>query len=75
MMSSLVWLSSTVLAAEPVRAEFDKSAAGLGVIGLIIGLLLAGMFVVLYMTRTGVIARATTKESVRQPVFLLLLTL
>lgn len=73
-MSSLVWLNSTVLAAEPVRAEFDKSAAGLGVIGLIIGLLLAGMFVFLYMTRTGVIARATTKEAVRQPVFLLMLT-
>jgi len=31
------------------------------------------MFVFLYMTRTGVIARATTKEAVRQPIFLLML--
>jgi ABC-type transport system involved in multi-copper enzyme maturation permease subunit len=73
MMSSLGWFSTTVLAAEPIRAEFDKSAIGLGPIGLILGLLLAGMFVFLYMTRTGVIARATTKEAVRQPIFLLML--
>lgn len=74
-MSSLVWLSSTVLAAEPAGgSQFDKSAIGLGAIGLVLGLLLAGMFVFLYMTRTGVIARATTKEAVRQPVFLLMMT-
>lgn len=34
-----------------------------------------GMMVFLYTTRSGVIGRATTKEAVRQPVFLLLLIL
>ncbi len=72
-MSSLVWVSSTVLGLDPLHPELDRSALGLGWIGLVVGLLLAGMFVFLYMTRTGVIARATTKEAVRQPVFLLML--
>ncbi len=35
--------------------------------------LLAALFFVNYFTRTGSIARATTKEAVRQPIFLLLL--
>ena len=35
--------------------------------------LLAVLFVVNYFTRTGSIARATTKEAVRQPIFILLL--
>lgn len=38
-------------------------------------LLLAGLFVFLFTTKAGVIARATTKEAIRQPVFLLLLLL
>ena len=42
---------------------------------IVVGLLLAGQFVFLYMTRTGIIARATTKESVRQPMFLMMLGL
>ena len=41
------------------------------VIGL---LLLSGLVVFGYTTRAGIIARATTKEAIRQPVFLLTLT-
>ena len=37
--------------------------------------LVAGLFVISYATRTGIIARATTKETVRQPLFLLLLAI
>jgi ABC-type transport system involved in multi-copper enzyme maturation permease subunit len=75
MMSSLVWLSSTVLAADVSKGTTGKAPFEWGATGLVVGLLLAGLFVFLYMTRTGVIARATTKEAVRQPVFLLLLGL
>jgi ABC-type transport system involved in multi-copper enzyme maturation permease subunit len=73
MMSSLVWFSTAVLAAGSDKAEFDGSAMGLGGISVAVVLLMAAMFVFLYMTRTGVIARATTKEAVRQPVFHLML--
>lgn len=38
-------------------------------------LVLAGLFAFAYSTRAGIIARATTKEAIRQPVFLLLLAL
>ena len=37
--------------------------------------LLTGLIAISYGTRPGVIARATTKEAIRQPLFLLLLTL
>lgn len=74
-MSSLVWLSSTVLAAEALPDVPGKDPYAWGATGLVVGLLLAGLFVFLYMTRTGVIARATTKEAIRQPVFLLLLAM
>jgi len=39
------------------------------------GLLLVGLLVFNYMTRAGIIARATTKEALRQPVYLLLLVI
>lgn len=74
-MSSLVWLSSTVLAAEALPEVPGQAPYAWGATGLVVGLLLAGLFVFLYMTRTGVIARATTKEAIRQPVFLLLMGL
>jgi len=74
-MSSLVWLSSTLVAAEASPEISVKAPYAWGATGLVVGLLLAGLFGFLYMTRTGVIARATTKEAVRQPVFLLLLSL
>lgn len=38
-----------------------------------VGLLLAAQVTVTYATRTGVIARGTTKEAIRQPLYLLLL--
>lgn len=75
-MTSLQFLCSTLLAAEGAAPEATGiSSAQWGLTGLVVGLMMAGMFVFLYMTRTGVIARATTKEAVRQPVFLLLLGL
>lgn len=45
-------------------------ALGIGVV-----VLLALLIVFLYNTRAGIIARATTKEAIRQPVFILLLLL
>ncbi len=75
MMTSFHSLSLTLLAAGGAAGESGISPAEWAGTGLVVGLLLAGMFVFLYMTRTGVIARATTKEAVRQPVFLLLLGL
>ena len=74
-MSSHVWLSSTLLAAEVSSGSASKAPFEWGATGLVVGLLLSGLFVFLYMTRTGVIARATTKEAIRQPVFLMLLGL
>ena len=41
--------------------------------GAVILVLLAAMIAFSYSTRAGIIARATTKEAIRQPVFLLLL--
>ncbi len=75
MMTSLHSLGLALLAAGGAVRESAISPAEWAGTGLVVGLLLAGMFVFLYMTRTGVIARATTKEAVRQPVFLLLLGL
>lgn len=71
-MTSLHFLSSALLAQMAAKEPVEISSAQWGVTGLFVGLLLAGMFVFLYMTRTGIIARATTKEAVRQPVFLLM---
>lgn len=44
-------------------------------IGIWAALALAALLLVNYLTRAGTIARATTKEALRQPVFLLLLAL
>jgi ABC-type transport system involved in multi-copper enzyme maturation permease subunit len=41
--------------------------------GIVSMLILTGMIVCAYRTRTGVVARATTKEAIRQPLFLGLL--
>jgi ABC-type transport system involved in multi-copper enzyme maturation permease subunit len=46
------------------------------ILTIAVGLLvLVALFVVCYTTRAGIIARATTKESIRQPVFLLMLAI
>jgi len=42
---------------------------------VVTGLVIAGMLVYTYTTRAGIIARATTKEAIRQPVFLLMFAL
>lgn len=44
-------------------------------IGGIAGLFVLGLILVAYTTKAGIIARATTKEAIRQPVFLLCLAL
>lgn len=62
-----------LLAQTPVRApvaEQSYTAIGIGAAVLIAVLLLLA-----FTTRAGIIARATTKEALRQPVFLLLLAL
>lgn len=41
--------------------------------GICVAAFFIGQIVLSYMTRTGVIARATTKEAVRQPLFILLM--
>ncbi|HUG92472.1 MAG TPA: ABC transporter permease [Planctomycetaceae bacterium] len=46
-----------------------------GLTGAVIALALAGLVAFNYLTRAGIVARATTKEVVRQPIFLLLLAL
>ena len=73
MMTSMHSIGLTLLAAGGAVRDSGISSVEWAATGLVVGLLLAGMFVFLYMTRTGIIARATTKEAVRQPVFLLLL--
>jgi ABC-type transport system involved in multi-copper enzyme maturation permease subunit len=55
---------------EPAVAQQSYLAVGIGTAVLIVALVL-----IAYLTRAGTIARATTKEALRQPVFLLLLAL
>lgn len=60
-----IWNGSPVLALSESVQWAAASAVGL--------LLLGGLIAFSYTTRAGIIARATTKEAVRQPVFLLAL--
>lgn len=65
-------LGSLVLAADDVaRGTSNEWAITIGV-GVA---LLVGLIVFAYTTKAGIIARATTKEAVRQPVFLLCMAL
>lgn len=64
-----VW-GSLPFAVEITEPNSLKDWAGVIVAGLF---LLAGLLAFLYTTKAGIIARATTKEAVRQPVFSLLL--
>ena len=64
--------SSLILAADVLEDKHNlRVTLGTTAGGFL--LVLAGLFAFLYRTRTGVIARATTKEALRQPVFVLLL--
>lgn len=72
MLSMPSW-GSLVLAADEVASRGSNNEwLILNVIG---GLLLAGLVAFSYTTKAGIIARATTKEAVRQPVFLLCMAL
>jgi len=55
-------------------AQLTASTTEWGLTTVIGLLLLSGLVVFGYTTRAGIIARATTKEAIRQPVFLLTLT-
>ncbi|MHC4880399.1 MAG: ABC transporter permease [Planctomycetota bacterium] len=62
-----------------LAAEGDAAVVADGWQWILTGVVAVGMLVALivtaYSTRTGVIARATTKEAIRQPLFLLLLAI
>src|SRR5262245_31896527 len=64
---------------EAEAAKFREALAALRTHLLVTGGLflavLAALVVYLYSTRSGIIARATTKEALRQPVFSLLVAL
>ncbi len=70
LMSSL--FSSSVLAADNIGSRGDASWIPIIVLGV---LALAALIGFSYQTKAGIIARATTKEAVRQPVFLLCMAL
>lgn len=65
-----------LLLAQQTGAEADLTDTSTWAVALAIGLTLAGLiglFSVNWFTKTGVIARATSKESVRQPMFFAML--
>jgi ABC-type transport system involved in multi-copper enzyme maturation permease subunit len=64
-------MSSLVLAEVTVDAK--QLYSQLGITGGCVVVMLGALLAFLYSTRAGIIARATTKEAVRQPVFFLLL--
>jgi ABC-type transport system involved in multi-copper enzyme maturation permease subunit len=64
--SSLILAADMLTDLHDLRTTLARTAGGFLVV-------LAGLFAFLYMTRAGVIARATAKEALRQPVFVLLL--
>ena len=63
------------LLAQAESAQTIGSAAEWWATGIGAVLLLAGLGLFTYATRAGIIARATTKEATRQPLFLLVLTI
>jgi len=67
-------IDTALLAAEENLAE-SSMATQWWVTGAVVVALLAALLAVAYRTRSGIIARATTKEAVRQPVFLLVMLL
>ena len=72
-MSLCTFATNTLLAAGPNAAG---TAQDDWIVIMTVGLLLlTAMFAVVYKTRAGIIARATTKESIRQPVFILMLAI
>ncbi|MFP6768411.1 MAG: ABC transporter permease subunit [Planctomycetaceae bacterium] len=78
-MGNLTQLGLLVAQAATPQATAAAPVAGEGYQwGLVLGVtlaLLAGLLYVCYFTRTGIIARSTTMEATRQPLFLLLMNL
>ncbi len=76
-MGNLTQLGLLVAQAATPQATAVAPVAGEGYQwGLVLGVtlaLLAGLLYVCYFTRTGIIARSTTMEATRQPLFLLLM--
>ena len=66
-----IWNSALFAATDVASVSPAAWDAAMGVIGLALVALLFHA----YMTRSGIIARATTKEAIRQPVFLLVLAI
>lgn len=67
--------TAQMVAASTVGSEGDIPAMQWW-IALVLGLLFVlGLFIHSYKTRSGIIARATTKEAIRQPVFLFVLVI
>ncbi len=64
--------SPHLLLAQTVPAERLLTTPPWQIAAGVVVLLLAAMLVFVYTTRAGIIARATTKEAIRQPVFLLM---
>jgi ABC-type transport system involved in multi-copper enzyme maturation permease subunit len=64
--SSLILAADLLTDLNDLRTTLARTGVGFLVV-------LAGLFIFLYRSRAGVIARATTKEALRQPVFVLLL--
>lgn len=68
--SSVLPMQNLLFAAEHTEPNSLQDWLGMIVAGVV---LLTGLIAFVYTTKTGVIARATTKEAIRQPVFLLLM--
>lgn len=73
--NSLLLAVVTQAEAAKIRAELVSLRTHLWVTGGTFLVVLVALAVFLYTTRAGIIARATTKEALRQPVFSLLLAL
>src|SRR6478672_1074732 len=73
-LGSLLSFSTFLLAADE-QSELHELKTTLWLTGAGFTVVLAALIAVLYSTRAGIIARATAKEALRQPVFALLLVL
>lgn len=74
-MQSLQFWMPLVLAADDIPLPPSGTRTEWLITNLVGALLLIGLIAFAYTTKAGIIARATTKEAVRQPVFLLCMCL
>jgi len=73
MFSGSLLSPGSLLLAQNIAADVRNLRTTLGVTAGGFLVVLAALFAFLYLTRAGIIARATTKEALRQPVFIMLL--